>query len=49
MKGLIAAGVIILIKRNNKKYVKIHVFKLRFVNKIKNKLDKLYEKSRLII
>ena len=36
-------------KRNNKKYIKIRIFKLKFINKIKNKLDKQYKKSRLII
>jgi len=41
--------VIILMRRNNKKYVEVRVFKLKFVNEIKNKLDKLYKKFRLII
>ena len=49
MKGLIVVDVIILVKYNNKKYIKIRVFKLRFINEIKNKFNKLYEKSWLIV
>jgi len=42
-------SVIILIKRDNEKYIKIRVFKLKFINEIKNKFNKPYKKSRLII
>ena len=40
IKGLIATNVIISIKYDNKKYIKIHVFKLKFINEIKNKFNK---------
>jgi len=36
-------------RRNNEKYIGIYIFKSRFINEIKNKLNKLYKKSQLII
>ena len=49
MEGLIAISVIILMRHNNKKYIKIRVFKLKFINEIKNKFGKLYKALKIII
>ncbi len=47
--GLIEISVIVLIYYNPAAYIRIYIFKTRFVYKVKNKFNKLYKKLCLVI